>query len=305
MNEHTELATTQQGHIERALTSQQLVARDRIIRETMELVMQNGLHYGKIPGCGDKPALLKPGAEKLAATFGIAIEPIPSDLSGHDEVRYRVETRATSMASGAYLGSGTGECSSSEEKYHWKKSASPKEFDATPEDRKRIKYGSSYDTKQVRTNPADVANTILKMATKRSKVDLILTVLGCSDMFEQDIDDDDVAALAKEQRTEAEPLKQPQAKAKTEPAKTTAAMPSDAVLIVGVDANEGVSKAGKPYIKYVIQDETGTEYSTFDKKLAAVAAECLEKTIAVVIEAKATQYGNDLVNLRLAEAVGA
>src|SRR6185369_6401125 len=62
-----------------------------------------------------------------------------------------------------------------------------------PENRKRVKF-SKYQGKvekkqQVRTNPADVANTILKMAKKRGLVDAILTVTAASDIFTQDIED--------------------------------------------------------------------------------------------------------------------
>ncbi len=41
----------------------------------------------------------------------------------------------------------------------------------------------------MRTNPADQANTILKMAKKRAEVDLCLTALACSDIFTQDMGD--------------------------------------------------------------------------------------------------------------------
>ncbi|MGA9670643.1 MAG: hypothetical protein WBQ94_15640 [Terracidiphilus sp.] len=42
---------------------------------------------------------------------------------------------------------------------------------------------------QVRQEPADLANTILKMAKKRSQIDATLTVTGASSMFEQDLED--------------------------------------------------------------------------------------------------------------------
>lgn len=176
------------------MNAEQVRDRVNLIQKVMKGVMQNGVHYGTIPGCGDKPALLKPGAEVLAVTFRLAIEPVVFDLSTPDEAHFRVETRAISQADGSYLGSGIGEASSNEEKYHWRRAVCDEEYEETDEARKRNvwkrgKGGKGYQVKQVRTNPADVANTILKMAKKRSQVDMTLSVTGASDIFSQDIED--------------------------------------------------------------------------------------------------------------------
>jgi hypothetical protein len=42
---------------------------------------------------------------------------------------------------------------------------------------------------QIRTEPADLANTILKMAKKRALIDAVLTATAASDIFTQDIED--------------------------------------------------------------------------------------------------------------------
>jgi hypothetical protein len=42
---------------------------------------------------------------------------------------------------------------------------------------------------QIRTEPADVANTVLKMAKKRAQIDLTLTATAASDIFTQDVED--------------------------------------------------------------------------------------------------------------------
>jgi len=62
-------------HEPEQLTAKEVRAQVNLVQEVMKAVMQNGTHYGKIPGCGDKPTLLKPGAEKLASTFRLAINP--------------------------------------------------------------------------------------------------------------------------------------------------------------------------------------------------------------------------------------
>lgn len=168
-----------------------VVQRVKDIQHIKEAVMQENSHYGVIPGT-NKPTLYKAGAEILLETFNIAADPIVEDLSAGDTVRLRVVTRLLS-SSGRFLGAGVGEASSAEDKYQWRVMVCQEEFDATPEDRKRIKwqtkYGKVQAVKQVRTNPADIANTILKMAKKRSLVDATLTVTAASDMFTQDVED--------------------------------------------------------------------------------------------------------------------
>lgn len=170
-------------------TPEQIRANVNLIQNVMVKVMHKGTHFDTIPGCGPKPTLLKSGAEKLCSTFLLAPDPVVEDLSTHDERRYRIKCRLIHSPSGTFMGSGIGECSSEEEKYKWRKAVSKKEFEATPDDRRRIKYTSYGEIEQVRTNIADVANTVLKMAKKRALVDGTLTVTGASDMFTQDIED--------------------------------------------------------------------------------------------------------------------
>jgi hypothetical protein len=180
--------------VARPVTAVEIRAQVQAIQEVMKAVMKEGVHYGKIPGCGDKPTLLKPGAEKIMATFRLAANPEIEDLSTFDEIRYRVKVHMTTP-DGTFVGAGIGECSTNEEKYKWRKAVCKEEFSETPEDRRRKKWKAGWNGKaatttlQVRTNPADLANTVLKMAKKRGMVDGTLTATGASDVFEQDIED--------------------------------------------------------------------------------------------------------------------
>ena len=181
----------------------EIVADAQLVQQVMRSVMLGpskenpvGVHYGTIPGT-PKPTLYKAGAEKLASVFRLAIEPRVTDCSVPDEIRFRVEARVTSMVTGNYLGSGIGECSTNEAKYRWRGAVSDREYAATPADRKRVKFGrakdGTQDVQQVRTDPADLAGTVLKMAKKRALVDAVLTVTAASDIFAQDLEDlDDV-----------------------------------------------------------------------------------------------------------------
>lgn len=193
----------------RPATATEIKAQVQAIQSVLEAVMKKDVHYGIIPGTGrykkvpgqpdeyvGKYTLLKAGAEKILTTFHIAVEPMVEDLSSYDVFRYRVKCAGV-LPSGQVVGYGVGEASTEEEKYKWRGATCDKEFETTPEDRKRIKYGidkkvkpwKEYEIKQVRTNPADLANTVLKMAKKRAQIDLTLTATAASDVFDQDLED--------------------------------------------------------------------------------------------------------------------
>lgn len=179
----------------RSLTAADVRAQVNLMQDVMLEVMKDGTHFGVIPGTRQK-SLYKAGAEKIMSTFRLAADPEVTDLGRDGEIHYRVKVSIRSV-SGQFLGAGIGECSSSEEKYAWRGAVHSKEWDATPENRRRVKYlRDGREIQQIRTNPADVSNTILKMAKKRGLTDGVLTVTAASDLFTQDIEDlpDEVVA---------------------------------------------------------------------------------------------------------------
>jgi hypothetical protein len=179
--------------IEKPLTALAIQSQVNTIQEVMNQVMKQNVHYGIIPGCKE-PSLFKPGAEKIMATFRLSADPEVIDISDADQIRYRVKLRLISSG-GVFVGAGIGECSSNEEKYKWRKAICKEEFDEAPVDRKREKWSKGFQNKpnykqqQIRTEPADLANTILKMAKKRALIDAVLTCTAASDCFTQDIED--------------------------------------------------------------------------------------------------------------------
>lgn len=210
---------------EQALTAETLKRQVAIVREAQRAVMQMGHHYDKIPGCGDKPTLLKPGAEVIALTFqfATAYEIQQTDLgNGHRE--YNVTCILTHRPSGGYVGQGIGSCSTMETKYRYRSGAGevtdipvPKSYwDLRSSDPAKASAalrkaandagidGMKFSTKKddsgawriatfaekvEHDNPADYYNTCLKMAKKRAFVDAILTSTAASDVFTQDIED--------------------------------------------------------------------------------------------------------------------
>lgn len=170
--------------------------RVNAIRTIMKKIMRPDVHYGTIPGTS-KPTLYKPGSEVLLLTFRIAIEPEITDLSSADEIRYRVRAFGKHVPTGALAGIGVGECSSKEEKFLWREAVCREEYDATPEEQRRIKFKRKWDNgrpsairiEQIKVHPADAANAVLKRAKKRAQVDFCLTAMAASDIFTQDVED--------------------------------------------------------------------------------------------------------------------
>ena len=182
----------------------------------MASCMSDGMHYGKIPGCGDKPTLLQPGAQKLTMMFGLAdtYEIEREDLpNGHRE--YTVKCMLVSKSTGLVQGSGVGLCSTMEKKYRYR---TVSDFEITdqpiPQDareRKQEYRKQGYGMKKVdgqwcwvkykdatqQENPdiADTYNTVLKMACKRALIAAVLNTLAVSDLFTQDIEDLDNYAI--------------------------------------------------------------------------------------------------------------
>ncbi len=286
-----------EGERQYPLTAMAVVARVRLIQEVMANVMKKDVHYGTIPGT-PKPTLYKPGAEQLLVTFRIApAEPKVEDLSTSDSIRYRV-TRS-GISNGVPVAAGVGEASSDEEKYKWRRPVCDAEFEATPEDRRRLKFkrdGSS--DKQIRTNPADVANTILKMADKRAFVAMTLLATAASDCFSQDLED-----LPEEVREAVVAGESPRTVAAPKPKVTEAVAQTfgknaDNTLtfvpaVVSVKNGEG---AKGPWTKTGIKH--GEEwYGTFDADMGKLAVAAKEAKTAVALTWKMDGQYKTIVTL--------
>ncbi len=283
------------------LTAAQIKAQVQLIQEVMEAVMKKDHHYGIIPGT-PKPTLYKPGAEKLLSTFHIGADPSEyiTDLSTEDEIRYRVAVKGFSQAMGNLLGVGIGECSSNEEKYKWRKPVCNEEFDETPSDRKRIvwKHGEKmpYQAKQVRMNPSDIANTILKMAKKRALIDMTLTITAASDIFDQDLED---LPEGMEMGQNGKPtIKEPQKK-KTEPGTTNPVTSITVKEVIKQTKNKDGVAMKSPRFRIISDD--GKEFITFSETFAKTASDIKGTPAILNIEYKVGQYGSDVINLNVVE----
>ncbi|WP_411821231.1 hypothetical protein [Leptospira sp. 'Mane'] len=183
----------------------------QIIQKLMKDVLREGEHYGNIPGT-DKPTLLKPGAENLCFTFRLCprIQDQIRDLgNGHREV---ISTCSIySVESGDLLASVSGSCSTMESKYRYRGNGFQVTGEPIPQDSREMKSEyrkKGYGMKNINgewywvrytggklENPdlADTWNTVLKIAQKRALIAAVLVSLAVSDMYNQDLDDMDLA----------------------------------------------------------------------------------------------------------------
>jgi len=289
-------------HEEMPLTAVEIREQVNLIQEVMKAVMKGGQHYGIIPGCGDKPALFKSGAEKIMMTFRLSADPQVEDLSTVDIIRYRVKCNMLTQ-SGIFKGAGIGECSSEEEKYKWRTAISEAEWNETLETQKRLKYKKDGEIKQVRTNPYDLANTILKMAKKRALIDGILTVVGASDIFTQDIEDMSDENISHDKSPIQPPQAKPQTSQPAEKTKQETATENKLIITYIKDVTEKTGqKDNKPWKKYTILGSgINDEYNTFSENIAMEAQRALEIGLQAKIEYKVGKYGNDIISLEVIE----
>lgn len=143
-----------------AITLAEAKERIKKLQTFVQDMMTPGVDYGHIPGC-NKPTLLKPGAEKLCDIYGFGKQIEILNRVEDWEVgffSYEVKTILISKRTGAVESEGVGCCNTRERKY--------KNQDAF-----------------------SIANTVLKMAKKRSFVDAVLSATRSSDLFTQDIED--------------------------------------------------------------------------------------------------------------------
>lgn len=173
-----------------------LIAYHGEVAKLIQEALKTDVDYGLIPGTGDKPALFKPGAERINLAFGAVpeFEIVEKEIDHGCEVRwtkkkkrwnnryqgdrsfewdteegvslglYRYVIQCRLIRDGRLVGNGVGSCSTLESKYI--------------------------------DRPRDCENIVLKMAKKRAYVDATLTAYGLSNRFTQDVEDLDESVRA-------------------------------------------------------------------------------------------------------------
>lgn len=146
-----------------AISLEEAGRRVKMLKEFVREHMTEGEDFGVIPGTSAKPTLLKAGAEKLNAIFGLApIVEITNRVEDWDTgfVAYEIKVTLLNKRTTNVEAEGIGSCNSRERRY--------KNQDA-----------------------ANIANTLLKMAKKRALIDATLSATRASGLFTQDLEDMD------------------------------------------------------------------------------------------------------------------
>ena len=237
-----------------ALAVSDVVGQVKTIQEIMKSVMKAGEHYGIIPGCGDKPTLLQPGAEKLAFTFRLGPKYVIEETDlGEGHRTYKITASLYHIPTGNFIGEGVGMCATTETKYKYRTENTgklvPKEYWDTRN--KELLGGSQYSVRKVKTNenpkgtwyifermehdnPSDYYNTCLKIGKKRALIDAIKTATAASDIFTQDLED----MVNEEERLELEKEKK-----------------STPVEVVEVELPTGNNRNNKPALRVISAEQ--------------------------------------------------
>lgn len=182
------------------------------IHQVMKQCMAEGQDFGKVPGCGDKPSLFQPGAQKLSMMFQLNPEVKEEIVTDYQNMHrgYRLVVRVTN---GQKFAEGVGECSTLESKYRYKTASKkcPKCGKPTIFKSKNTGEGwycwakrggcgatfvpndptitSQHEGKTEHDNPPDFWNTARKMAFKRGFVHAIINATNTSELWSQDLED--------------------------------------------------------------------------------------------------------------------
>ena len=200
-----------------ALSIENAVERYNMLIEFTRRVMKEDTDFGKIPGAGTKPTLLKPGAEKLNNLFShyptfTLLDKVLDFDTGRFYFQYQCDLFR--VEDGRKVGSGNGSCNSLEVKYRYRLAERKcPECGKSTIIKGRQEYGGGWvcfakkggcgakfmdgdaeiEAQQVgrieNTEPFDLVNTLDKMAQKRAFIAATLIACNASEFFTQDIED--------------------------------------------------------------------------------------------------------------------
>lgn len=197
----------------------QMLARKTAINQLVDSIMIKDVHYGKIPGCGKKDALLKPGAEALCVAFSARPDFNTTFIElegGHREFHSVVEL--VFMPTGQVIGKASAICTTMESKYRYRSGPKestgkdvPKEYWAKKNKgdwrgAQKLIGGQGFVAKKgedgnyyiwtkaddmANPNISDCYNTANRIVEKRALVAVTLIAFGVSDRFTQESPEDE------------------------------------------------------------------------------------------------------------------
>jgi len=139
-------------------TMQKIAQFQAVVQKTLK----KGHDYGVIPGTGNKPTLLKPGAEKILMLMGLTSEyDVIEKVQDYEGGFFAFTVKCTLSRGETKVTEGVGHANTRERRY----------------------------TSGKQQDPYTLANTVLKMGKKRAQIDAVLTVASLSEIFTQDLED--------------------------------------------------------------------------------------------------------------------
>ncbi len=140
---------------------QQIMGKIAQFQSVVQKTLKKEHDFGVIPGTGNKPTLLKPGAEKILMMMGVSSEyELIEKVQDYERGFFAYTVRCILKRNGEMITQGLGHCNTREKRYQSDKQ-----------------------------DPYTLANTCLKMAKKRSQIDATLTIASLSELFTQDVED--------------------------------------------------------------------------------------------------------------------
>jgi len=252
MSDNAIVITTGETFIEPAADLATLNKRYTTFNSFVKQNLRDGVDFQVIPGTGTKPSLVKPGAEKLCALFGLsarfAVADITEDWTGaghNGEPFFYYRYRCTLYRGTLLVSECEGSCNSWEKKYRYRANdLKCPTCGKTTIIKGKEEYGGGWicfakkggcgakfaekapaivdQPRGQIPNPdiADQVNTLQKMAQKRAFVGATLLATNASEYFTQDIED--MPQFVEAVYVEAPPAAAPQT---TKPAAPVATLP--------------------------------------------------------------------------------
>lgn len=184
------------GFMMPVLSIQEAQRRFNALKQFVRENMRKDVDYGVIPGTGDKPTLLKPGAEKLCTFFGLRSQfEIIEHTQDWERGFFNYWYKCRLFRGGECLAEGEGSANSFERKYRWRtvptfKATDEERARAIREETRRSRDGRVYKLLVLENDdPYTLVNTLQKMAQKRALIAATLIAVNASEFFTQDIED--------------------------------------------------------------------------------------------------------------------
>lgn len=179
------------------------------LAETIKIFIKRNLaertDYGIIEGCGSKPVLFKPGAEKLIRLFKLRTKfEVIDTIVDYRENLFHYHYKCLLYRGDIMLGQCDGIASSRESKFNQTVRTCPRcgKSGTTFKDKKSNNYycwnkkggcgATNIPENQIKSESGfnyNNINTLVKMAQKRAMVGAVLIVCGVSMFFTQDLED--------------------------------------------------------------------------------------------------------------------